>query len=149
MRALIFSVLALMVTGCASANCNCDGKPDNPHLTLQLPPSFDCKVEGADHVCVTAKKDRYVIYTVKQKGKDDSIKGYQARFMESQLKEINGQMWVDATKTPGELPGYSTRYLATVENEIAALVTITGRTDDFEDFNDDMDDVISALVLRK
>lgn len=152
LRAVNFTLLLLVtfvVAGCATKDCACSGTRAEPHLSLQLPPEFSCKIENKDHVCVTATRDRYVIYAMKIKGNEDTLELYKARFPQAKIVEINGVKWVDATRTPGEMPGYSTRYLATVDEDIAVLVTFTARDEQFAKFNEDLKPVIGGLILRR
>ncbi len=149
MRTLILASVATLIAGCATQDCACSRTHVDPHLSLQLPPEFSCKIENKDHVCVTASRDRYVIYAMKMKGSEDTLDLYKARFNQAKIVEINGVKWVDATKIPGEMPGYSTRYLATVDEDIAVLVTFTAKNEQFAKFNEDMKPVIGGLILRR
>jgi type IV pilus biogenesis protein CpaD/CtpE len=148
MQIAITLIATLLFAGCASRDCHCGGDAP-PHLTLQLPSDWTCQEEGSETVCKTAKRDRMIIYTIKERGTTDTLDGYKQRLTNAKLIELNGQAWVDSTKEASELEGYTTRYLATVDGSYAALVTFSAQKDVYKKFGEEMSPIVSRLILRR
>src|SRR6476620_3480272 len=112
----------------------------NQFTEFELPPQWQCNLEGAEWVCQSTneskKKDAIIVLAAKLKGDQDSLDQYlnylkapktftnvQGKSVKSEAKyaktvNINGQAWVDSLHLESELPGFYTRYLATVKQDI-------------------------------
>ncbi|NDD93150.1 hypothetical protein EBZ37_13860, partial [bacterium] len=119
----------------------------NQFVEFELPPRWQCNLEGAEWVCQstdeTRKRDAIIVLAAKLKGDQDSIDQYlnhlksskvyqsvQGRTVKSDPKyaknvTIGGHPWVDSLHLESELPGFYTRYLATVKSDIGILVTFS------------------------
>jgi hypothetical protein len=67
----------------------------------------------------------------------------------ARIVKINGQDWVDALHWESEVPGYFTRYLATLNDTTSLLVTFTADKAHFEQFNGQMEPLIGQMKLMK
>jgi hypothetical protein len=144
----------------------------NQFTEFELPPQWQCNLEGAEWVCQstddTKKKDAIIVLAAKLKGDQDSLDQYltyltaaktftsvQGKPVKSEPKyaktvNINGQPWVDALHMESEIPGFFTRYLATVKQDIGVLVTYSINRTKYQAYLDQFDNMVKTLkVFRK
>jgi hypothetical protein len=63
---------------------------------------------------------------------------------------INNQAWVDSLHMESEIPGFYTRYLATVKQDIGVLVTYSINKDKYPQYLQDFENMVQTLkVFRK
>ena len=86
------------------------------------------------------------------------VKAYQLPGGKSQISEpkytktksINGQQWVDALHLASEVPGFYTRYLATVKEDLGVAVTFSVTKDLYSAYQGIFDNVVASLrVFRQ
>jgi len=166
--ALVFAlVLALLPTQVAHA-----AKFANQFAEFELPPQWQCNLEGAEWVCQSTnemkKKDAIIVLAAKLKGDQDSLDQYlaylksaktytsvQGKPVKSEAKyaktvNINGQAWIDALHMESEIPGFYTRYLATIKQDIGILVTYSINKAKYQNYLDDFETMVKTLkVFRK
>src|SRR3954465_3017477 len=144
----------------------------NQFIEFELPPQWQCSLEGAEWVCQntndTKKRDAIIVLAAKLKGDQDSLDQYltylksnktynsvQGKPVKSEPKyaktvNLNGQAWVDALHMESEIPGFYTRYLATVKQDIAVLVTYSINKNKYQQYLNDFDAMVQTLkVFRK
>jgi hypothetical protein len=144
----------------------------NQFIEFELPARWQCNLEGAEWVCQSTddskKRDAIIVLAAKLKGDQDSIDQYtnylkapkiyqsvQGRTVKSEAKyakqtQINEQTWVDSLHMESELPGFYTRYLATVKQDIGVLVTFSINKDKYSLYQADAETMVSTLkVFRK
>ncbi|MGZ3689332.1 MAG: hypothetical protein ACXWPM_09665 [Bdellovibrionota bacterium] len=144
----------------------------NQFTEFELPPQWQCNLEGAEWVCQNTndakKRDAIIVLAAKLKGDQDSLDQYltylksnktynsvQGKPVKSEMKyaktvNINGQAWVDALHMESEIPGFYTRYLATVKQDIGVLVTYSINKGKYQQYLDDFDAMVKTLkVFRK
>lgn len=144
----------------------------NQFTEFELPPQWQCNLEGAEWVCQSSndmkKRDAIIVLAAKLKGDQDSLDQYltylkaaktytsiQGKPVKSEPKyakteNINGQAWVDALHMESEIPGFYTRYLATVKQDIGVLVTYSINKGKYQDYLQDFDNMVKTLkVFRK
>jgi hypothetical protein len=144
----------------------------NQFIEFELPPQWQCNLEGAEWVCQSAdpakKKDAIIVLAAKLKGDQDSLDQYssylkaakswtsvQGRAVKSEPKYvknsvINGDNWVDALHMESEIPGFYTRYLATIKQDIGVLVTYSINKAKYQDYLNDFETMVKTLkVFRK
>jgi hypothetical protein len=119
----------------------------NAYVQFELPDNWDCNLEGTEWVCSSRNKvdakESIIILTSKEVGPQDTFASYEdylkkpkdvptagGKIVKSQLKnvktrKINDHQWVDAMHLGSEIPGYYTRYLATIKDKLAILVTLS------------------------
>jgi len=144
----------------------------NQFTEFELPPQWQCNLEGAEWVCQSSnemkKRDAIIVLAAKLKGDQDSLDQYltylkaaktytsvQGKPVKSDPKyaktvNLNGQPWIDALHMESEIPGFYTRYLATVKQDIGVLVTYSINKAKYQAYLDDFDNMVKTLkVFRK
>jgi hypothetical protein len=144
----------------------------NQFIEFELPPQWQCSLEGAEWVCqntnAAKKKDAIIVLAAKLKGDQDSLDQYlaylqasksfnsiQGKPVKSDPKyaktiNLNSQPWVDALHLESEIPGFYTRYLATIKQDIGVLVTYSINKTKYQDYLGDFDNMVKTLkVFRK
>src|SRR5690606_29110084 len=128
--------------------------------------------EGAEWVCQNAddakKRDAIIILAAKLKGPQDSLDQYLAYLKQAKkyqsvtgkpvksdpkygkTVQINDHAWVDALHLESEVPGFYTRYLATVKQDIGVLVTYSINKDKYQQYLPEFEALVKTLkVFRK
>ncbi|NDD93282.1 hypothetical protein EBZ37_14525, partial [bacterium] len=151
MKLRILAVLGLssvLITNPANA-----ARFANQFVEFELPPRWQCNLEGAEWVCQstdeTRKRDAIIVLAAKLKGDQDSLDQYlnylksskvyqsvQGRTVKSDPKyaksvTIGGHPWIDSLHLESELPGFYTRYVATIKQDIGILVTFSINKDKY------------------
>ncbi len=144
----------------------------NQFSEFELPPGWNCNLEGAEWVCQNAdpakRKEAIIVLAAKLKGDQDSLDQYltylkatktftsvTGKPMKSEPKDtktinLNGHPWVSSLHLESEIPGFYTRYLATVKDDIGILVTYSVVKGKFQDYLKDFDNMVNTLkVFRK
>ena len=147
-------------------------KFSNQFAEFELPPQWQCSLEGAEWVCQSAneakKREAIIVLAAKLKGDQDSLDQYlsylktsknftsaQGKPMKSDPKyaktvQINGQPWVDSLHMESEIPGFYTRYLATIKEDIGVLITYSINKAKYQDYLQDFENMVKTLkVFRK
>jgi hypothetical protein len=136
---------------------------------FELPSGWDCALEGSEWVCQSDDKDRkkeaIIILAAKYRGEQDSLDLYQAYLKQPKsfnlpggktqiseaksvtIKTINGQRWVDSLHLASEVPGFYTRYLATVKDNLGIAVTFSVAKDHYDAYQDIFEKVIATLKV--
>lgn len=144
----------------------------NQFVEFEIPPQWNCTLEGAEWVCQSSdegkKRDAVIILAAKLKGPQDSLDQYleylknpktfksvQGRPVKSDPKyaktiNLNGQAWVDALHLESEVPGFYTRYLATIKQDIGVLVTYSINKTKYQNYLEPFENMVRTLrVFRK
>ncbi len=124
----------------------------NAYISFELPDTWNCKLEQTEWVCRSlqegASREAIIILTAKEVGPTDNIAAYRNHLSTVQplngrptstvksrviyppkdLK-INDQMWVDGFHENSEVQSFFTRYLGTIKESIAILVTFIAHRD--------------------
>lgn len=136
---------------------------------FELPNGWECALEGSEWVCQSENKDRkreaIIILAAKYRGEQDSLDQYQAYLKAAKsftlpggktqiseaksvsVREINGQRWVDALHLASEVPGFYTRYLATVKDSLGIAVTFSVGKDHYDAYQDIFEKIIATLKV--
>ncbi len=134
---------------------------------FELPTGWECALEGSEWVCQSEDKDRkkeaIIILAAKYRGEQDSLDQYQAYLKAPKtftlpggktqisepksvtIKTINDQRWVDALHLASEVPGFYTRYLATVKDNLGIAVTFSVAKDHYDAYQDIFEKVVATL----
>lgn len=167
-----FAAAVLIQIGLMMPNAGFAAKFANQFTEFELPPQWSCNLEGAEWVCQntneTKKRDAIIVLAAKLKGDQDSLDQYlaylkaaktytsvQGKAVKSEPKyaktvNINGHAWVDALHLESEIPGFYTRYLATVKQDIGVLVTYSINKAKYQQYLADFDNMVQTLkVFRK
>jgi len=144
----------------------------NQYCQFELPNGWQCAIEGSEWVCQSENKDRkkeaIIILAAKFRGPQDSLAEYQKYLQDTKTftlpggkvqrsepkyantKGINGHQWVDALHLASEVPGFYTRYLATVKEDLGVAVTFSVTKDLYSAYQPIFDNVIATLrVFRQ
>ena len=139
------------------------------YCEFQLPPGWNCVLEGTEWVCQNSNKERkkeaIIILAAKVRGASDSLSLYQAYLKKAKtfslpggktqvseakytkLNTINGQSWVDSLHMASEVPGFYTRYMATTKEDLGVAVTFSVSKDHYESYQDLFERVIQTLKV--
>ena len=142
------------------------------YCEFELPPGWECALEGSEYVCQSEnadrKKESIIILAAKIRGEQDSLDEYMAYLKKTKeynlpggkkqvsepkntkLSRINDHQWVDALHLASEVPGFYTRYLATVKEDLGVAVTFSVSKDLYTAYQPVMDKLVSTLrVFRQ
>ncbi len=142
------------------------------YCEFELPPGWECALEGTEWVCQAENKDRQkeaiIILAAKIRGEQDDLQQYSAYLGNTKtftlpggktqvsepkyakLKDVNGHNWVDSLHLASEVPGFYTRYMATVKEDLGVAVTFSVGKDFYEQYRGIFDKIISTLrVFRQ
>jgi hypothetical protein len=142
------------------------------YVEFELPSGWECALEGSEYVCQSEnadrKKESIIILAAKIRGEQDNLDEYMAYLKKNKsynlpggkqqvsepkstkLSTINDQRWVDALHLASEVPGFYTRYLATVKEDLGVAVTFSVTKDLYSSYQPIMDKLVSTLrVFRQ
>jgi hypothetical protein len=141
----------------------------NAYVSFELPGRWDCHLEGTEWVCSSQLKDKsreaIIILTAKEVGPSDTLEAYEqhlktprvipggrGRPSHSQVKhmkrrQIAGHAWVDSMHMGSEIPSYYTRYLATIKDRLAILVTFSAHQRHYTKYSQDFFKAIDSLKV--
>ena len=139
------------------------------YCEFELPPGWECALEGSEYVCqsenVDRKKESIIILAAKIRGEQDTLDQYMSYLKQTKeytipggkkqiseakntkLTKINEQQWVDALHLASEVPGFYTRYLATVKEDLGIAVTFSVTKDQYSAYLPMMDKMIASLKV--
>jgi len=159
-----FILLTLFLSGVANA------KPfTSQYCEFELPAGWECSLEGTEWVCQSLNKDRkkeaIIILAAKIRGDQDSLAAYKAYLRgtktftlpggKTQVSEakyaktsiINKHQWIDALHLASEVPGFYTRYLATVKADLGVAVTLSVAKDHYQGYQKTFDGIVKTLKV--
>lgn len=140
----------------------------NSYVSFELPPNWDCTREGTEWLCVSqfergTQKEAIIVLTAKEVGPADTLAQYMAHLKEPRLlpvkggapvpskvfsvqqRTINNHPWIDSLHLGSEISTYYTRYLGTVKDRIAILVTFSAHRTNFTKYSSDFIRAIDSL----
>ncbi len=139
----------------------------NAYVAFELPDTWRCNLEHTEWVCrsESAKESReaIIILTAKEVGPTDSFDAYSQHlgtvqrnplrpeasrvvYPPKQVK-INDQVWIDGLHMGSEVVNYFTRYLATIKDRVAILVTYSAHKDFYTKYSPDFFKSIQSLKV--
>lgn len=140
----------------------------NAYLSFELPEGWSCRLESTEWICRSEKanesKEAIIIFTAKEVGPADTYPIYEQTInttrtvpdktgkmvpstisMTAKQTKINDQAWIDGMQKGSEIPNYFTRYVATIKEKIAILVTFSAHADFFAKYSTDFFKAIQSL----
>jgi hypothetical protein len=139
----------------------------NAYVSFELPESWKCVLEHTEWVCRSEidkeSKEAIIILTAKEVGPTDSFESYVSHLNTVQSTstkiggvpskviyapkrvQINDQPWVDGLHLASEIPNYFTRYLATIKDKVAVLVTFSAHKDHYTKYSQDFFKAVMSL----
>lgn len=141
----------------------------NQYCQFTLPDGWNCQLEGSEWVCQSENNDRkkeaIVILAAKIAGPKDKLEEYQAYLKapktftlpggKTQVSEakytnsktVNTQPWIDSLHLASEVPGFYTRYLATVKEDLGIAVTFSVAKDYYANYQGVFDKMVESLKV--
>ena len=142
------------------------------YTEFELPPNWSCILKGAEWVCQSENKDRQkeaiIVVAAKIRGEQDGLEPYLAYLKETKtftlpnkntqiseakyakLVTINNHRWVDALHLASEVPGFYTRYMATVKSDIGVVATFSVSKEHYSSYQTVFENIIKTLrVFRQ
>lgn len=145
----------------------------NSYVSFELPDRWECKLEQTEFVCRSTgtggaqddPRQAAIILTAKEVGPQDNLGAYEAhlkkpylitgrdgKVIQSDIKQvstrqINNHPWVDGMHLNSEIPNYFTRYLATVKDKIAVLITFSAHQMQYTKYSSEFYRSIESLRL--
>lgn len=140
----------------------------NSYVAFELPDIWNCTLEHTEWVCRssndTESKEAIIVLTAKEVGPTDTFEAYVSHLATQQQVaykgagtglsrvvyppkkvQINDQQWVDGLHLASEVPNYYTRYLATIKDKIAVLVTFSAHKDHYTKYSQDFFRAVMSL----
>lgn len=149
---LVTTSLLLLLSTDVSAK-----KFSNNYIEFDMPDTWLCRAEGGQYICQPSSpnqsKEAIVVMAAKHKGPDDDMEHYKTRLNEKrEVKDIKGNkyastvkytkytpikgtIWLDSMSESSEVPGFITRYLATVQKGAGILVTFSAHKSVIDNYN--------------
>lgn len=137
----------------------------NAYVAFDLPDSWKCDLEHTEWVCRSEAnkeaREAIIILTAKEVGPTDSFESYSQHLSKisttaprataarvvyppKQVK-INDQIWIDGLHIGSEVGNYFTRYLATIKDRVAILVTYSAHKDFYTKYSQDFFKSVQSL----
>lgn len=161
--------LIILMSICSSAMAK---RFSSKYCEFDLPSGWECALEGSEYVCQSEnadrKKESIIILAAKIRGEQDSLDEYMAYLRKTKeynlpggkkqvsepknvkITSVNDHRWVDALHLASEVPGFYTRYLATVKEDLGVAVTFSVSKDLYSAYQPVMDKLVSTLrVFRQ
>lgn len=132
----------------------------NAYISFEMPETWKCNLEQTEWVCRSEQtkesKEAIIILTAKEVGPTDTFALYESHMntpptAESKIVyktksvQINDQPWVDSLQLGSEVPNYFTRYLATIKDKIAILVTFSAHKQYYTKYSQDFFKAVMSL----
>ncbi len=142
----------------------------NSYVSFQLPPNWDCKVAGTEWVCRSSNAEQarqaIIVLTAKEIGPNDNFAYYnqylktpktpkhrdgtvatQSKVQHLNTIQIGNHPWVDGLHLGSLLPNFYSRYLVTVKNKIAVLITFSAKKEFYTQYSKNFFDAINSLKV--
>lgn len=140
----------------------------NAYIAFEMPETWKCNLEQTEWVCRSEQnkesKEAIIILTAKEVGPTDSNALYEAHLNEpitinnrtggtsvskvvykAKTVQINDQGWIDSLHLGSEVPNYFTRYLATIKDKIAILITFSAHKQYYTKYSQDFFKAVMSL----
>lgn len=141
----------------------------NAYVSFELPPNWNCNLEGTEWVCISQfsqkAKEAIIILTAKEVGPTDTFAAYMAHLKAPRTlpgpngkpvnskvyqvtqRQISDHPWIDGMHLGSEVTSYYTRYLATIKERIAILVTFSAHQTHYTKYSNDFLKAIQSLKV--
>lgn len=142
----------------------------NSYVSFQLPANWDCKVAGTEWVCRSTNAEQarqaIIVLTAKEVGPNDTFAYYmqylktpktpkhrdgtvatQSKLQHLNTVQIANHPWVDGLHLGSLLPNFYSRYLVTIKNKIAILVTFSAKKEFYTQYSKQFFDTINSLKV--
>jgi hypothetical protein len=139
-------------------------------MKFELPPGWTCKQEEIDWVCqpdnVNDSSEVILIAVTKNvNAVDDSLEnydtilkapksmvdllgqGYQSKVLSTRRRKIKDIEWIDSLHLGSEIPGFYTRYLAGIRQQVAGLITYSISESVYAKWTPIMSEIVDSAEL--
>lgn len=139
-------------------------------MKFELPPGWTCKQEEIDWVCqpdnVNDSSEVILIAVTKNvNAVDDSLEkyeailkapkamvdllgqGYQSKVISTRKRKIKDIEWIDSLHLGSEIPGFYTRYLAGIRQQVAGLITYSISESVYAKWTPVMSEIVDSAEL--
>lgn len=140
----------------------------NAYVSFELPDTWNCTLEQTEWVCRSddpkESREAIIILTAKEVGPMDSFEAYiqhlntpqqisyrnmgtstSRLIYQSKRISVNEHQWIDGLHLGSEVPSYFTRYLATIKDRIAVLVTFSAHRDHYAKYSSSFFKAVQSL----
>lgn len=165
MRGTIVLILAVLIGTINLANAK---QFKNAYISFEIPERWNCILEATEWVCrsqdTNESKEAIIVLTAKEVGPSDGLQLYEGHLKSpiktatktgevimSQVmspptqKKINNLLWVDGFHQGSEVQNYYTRYIATIKEKIAVLVTFSAHKEFYTKYAQDFFNAVNSL----
>ncbi len=140
------------------------------YVSFEHPDGWKCELSQGVWICQATqepdRKESVVLSIATQATEWDKIENYeeylkqprtipdqdgkqlQSKVTYARKRNINGQVWVDSLQFNSELPGFWSRYLATVHNRLAILITYIVSDEHYKKLAPQFERMASSLKLN-
>lgn len=142
----------------------------NAYISFELPSQWECLLEGTEWLCTSQfqnnSKEAIIILTAKEVGPNDSLAHYEnhlkatrtypsrktgkpvtSKVVHVKQNKIADQVWIDGFHLGSEIPNYYTRYLASIKNGLAILITFSAHQSTFTKYSNDFFRAVQSLRI--
>lgn len=142
----------------------------NSYVSFEMPDTWNCLLEITEWVCRSKEpaeaKEAVIVITAKEKGPSDSFDIYKDHLSKSientsksgivlnsivkypaQEQKINDQLWLDSVHQDSEVANYFTRYLATINGDVAMLLTFSAHNSVYAKYSTVFDRAVRSLKV--
>lgn len=140
----------------------------NAYISFEMLDNWKCNLEQTEWVCRAEDpqeaKEAVIILTAKEKGPTDTFPLYENHMnnpitsvnragttmtsnvvYKSMPNKINDQTWLDSLHTNSEVQNYHTRYLATIKDQIAILITFSAHNRFYAKHSTNFNNTVKSL----
>ena len=140
------------------------------YVQFEHPDGWKCELSQGVWICQSTqdadRKESVVLSIATQATEWDKIENYEeylkqprtipdqegkpltSKVRYAHKRNINGQVWVDSLQFNSELPGFWSRYLATVHNKLAILITYIVSDEQYKKLAPQFERMASSLKLN-
>jgi hypothetical protein len=140
----------------------------NSYVKFDLPDTWNCNQEGPAWVCAPANsrdaREALIITTAKLTGPEDNLNSFYnylrqpktlvgrgssslSQPISIEKKKMGSLDWVQAVHIGSEVPNFTTRYLATVKDKLAILISFSADRDFENKYKPVFEKAIRSLVI--
>jgi hypothetical protein len=142
----------------------------NSYVSFQLPPNWSCKVTGTEWTCKSSNSEQarqaIIVLTAKEMGPNDNFAYYNqylktprspkhrdgtvatvSKVQHLKTIQVNNHPWIDGLHFGSLLPNFYSRYLVTIKDKIAVLVTFSAKKEFYVLYSKAFYDAIQSLRI--
>ena len=140
----------------------------NAYISFEMLDTWKCNLEQTEWVCRSEDpqeaREAVIILTAKEKGPTDTLAIYENHMnspistptktgttmmsnivYKTMQNKINDQTWLDSLHTNSEVLNYHTRYLATIKDQIAILITFSAHNRYYAKHSTNFNNTVKSL----